>query len=497
MVKIKIVHQPKIYDKNIQEDIASKFFSYFNYIVTTLLDERDIVSFSTTKKLYESMSFVFMKSKLPFVNEATSIRMLQLVINCANIYYQYLYSSWTTYLLTTFSGLKKIYKCIFENPLYGVMWYLTFYLNILGTTDQKTFDLIGSKIKLPKYSDVILPEYMETLAVNIIDMIKGNMHFDISSYEHILLSSIGCLKTSFSMISVKTTNFVIENVHSRMMSGKPSHKALKTSKSHETEKIIIGQTHAENIIKSDNIISISYPHKVSSQNESKKVEDDGKPPFVFMMTHLIDVLSHALQKLSFTLAMGGGASGREPGSSKPSAITKKVDASSVSQSLLVKNQNFLAKEYPVYLEERNSIFFDSTQFDEHLKYLHSLKSENNIFKKIVKRSVYNPKDKRSKTKVKQTLTHLRDTEGNVLCLDECKPRVKTLSGAYCSSECGKSSIFSSKEWCYIDPVKNKSGKTRDTYLGRPYDLCVPSKGDPAEGVCFTGLKYSKCTRTKK
>jgi len=108
------------------------------------------------------------------------------------------------------------------------------------------------------------------------------------------------------------------------------------------------------------------------------------------------------------------------------------------------------------------------------------------------------KKERLKTKRQRKLKLQKSVErktdkGEILCLDDCKERVKTSRGCYCESDCG-SLLGMRKNWCYVDPKKCKKGKYLKKFLGKSYDTCDPLKVS-SKPVCHTGFKYRNCNKT--
>lgn len=117
------------------------------------------------------------------------------------------------------------------------------------------------------------------------------------------------------------------------------------------------------------------------------------------------------------------------------------------------------------------------------------------------------KTKREKRLKLQKLIERKTESGEILCLDDCKERVKTTSGCYCESECG-SFLGMRKNWCYVDPKKCKKGKhlqknpkinlinlvnpyaTESPIENKHYDTCDPLK--ISKPICHTGFKYRSC-----
>jgi hypothetical protein len=76
-----------------------------------------------------------------------------------------------------------------------------------------------------------------------------------------------------------------------------------------------------------------------------------------------------------------------------------------------------------------------------------------------------------------------------ICLDDCKSRIKTDSGCYCSGNCGRNYPVG-RNWCYVDQKKCKIGKKLQKDLfGNTYDYCNNKKKSVN---CYTGINYEKC-----
>ena len=89
----------------------------------------------------------------------------------------------------------------------------------------------------------------------------------------------------------------------------------------------------------------------------------------------------------------------------------------------------------------------------------------------------------------QQVVERKTAEGDVMCLDDCKSRVKTRSGCYCEGDCGSTMFLGGKSWCYVDQNKCKAKKL-SKHFGRTYDFCDSKK--ISNPKCFTGFKYKDC-----
>lgn len=148
----------------VQDQQANSYYKYVNDVIGLLLDPADIIKYPTAKKILTANTNVY-NTFTSILTEANAVRMVQVICNCAVILYQYIYpASWFSYFLTTFSGLQKIYHCIFTNPVYGILFYCTFYFKILqGTSDEKKFDQVAEVLGLPKHADAIGTKFLDSV----------------------------------------------------------------------------------------------------------------------------------------------------------------------------------------------------------------------------------------------------------------------------------------------------------------------------------------------
>lgn len=124
-------------------------------------------------------------------------------------------------------------------------------------------------------------------------------------------------------------------------------------------------------------------------------------------------------------------------------------------------------------------------FDEFSEYVTTNKRE---IEKQVKEEVGNKKQAR-KLRLQQ-IVEKTTPEGDVVCLDVCKPRVETAMGCYCEGDCGSTMFLAGSSWCYVDPAKCKKGKYLRKYMGKAYDRCDDKNVTTPK--CFTGLRYKDC-----
>jgi hypothetical protein len=374
-----------------QNDQAASYITYLNIIVPYMLDKQDIVTYEQAENIYsvpiikkfcqgifssEPISELCTNDKkIPLElcgisnQEIIPVKMIQLVMNGALIAYQtFRPGTWFTYFLTMPSGLRKIYQCIFRNPIYGILYYCTFYFRVLGESDKEKFNSIAKLLRFPQHDSG--EKLVSGIATSIVDN-SSTVLIDAEIVDRD--TAISVLK----FISAKT--------------------------------LTIGSTK-----------TIDYV--VSSAVESSpelKVHD---------------------------------------------------------------------RDYAVYLDKQDKFDFNNKEIREQLLFIFN-KSQ---VKREVKSYVKNPKDKRAKSIVKERLLTMKTPTGETICLDECKPRLKTQSDCYCESECGKTTFLSDRKWCWVNSGKCKRPRHLDTFMGREYDYCDFAK--QTEPVCFSGTKMVPCQK---
>jgi len=361
-----MAYEKKIVDLTEQ---SSSYYKYINNVVGIMLAPDDIISIRRCKKIltanpqiHNALTFGKPESKS---REDNAVKMIQLVCNCVSIYYQYMFpGTWFTYFLTTFSGMKKIYHFIFQNPIYGLLFYSTFYFKILDTYDKDKFNQISTALNLPKHEDAMSNKFLDAIVVN-------------------------------------------------------SSKYME--------------------------VSIEYKNEVET----------------FMKGVASAVISTAGQK-----------------SLEKVFVNVLQDTKSI-------------KYTAIYIPERDRFDFDDTVIQDQLEMLR--KNRSNI-KAFMRQQGVKLKKKQLKKKAFLQIAQLKDPEGNVICLDQCKSRVKTRLGCYCEGDCGPTTFLGGKNWCWVDKTKCKKGKSLEKgFRGKAYDLCNPIMVDPTK-KCFTGLGYTECNK---
>ena len=133
-----------------QNRYLAKTLSFVNTVTGMLLDKSDMLSLYSCKKLVRTSAFV-RANLMRYLTEESAAAIIFIAVNIGILTYQYT-SGWFTYYTTTPSGLRKLYKMIFQNPLMLFFWYGSFYFQILDNSDKETIN------SLAKFSN-LFPEY--------------------------------------------------------------------------------------------------------------------------------------------------------------------------------------------------------------------------------------------------------------------------------------------------------------------------------------------------
>ncbi len=364
--------------KSEQQKQAGIFYRYVvNQVVPLLLAPEDIVSLYRSKKLLK-MNNTIHRKMTAYMSEISAARMLQMILNLATITYQYGFASWFVYFVTSISGLKKIYKIIFRNPLYAPIFYTAFYLRVLeGTVDETKFNVIAQGLGLPKHIDAFGNKFL-THVVNILPQdFAGVQAYDNKTVSKILMKKIG-------------------------------------------GAIAGGQAEAVGFKGLDYIFGTKVPQEVAAID----------PP-------------------------------------------------------------------AVYIKVRDQIDYDDTDIQEHFEYIR--KNRTRVRKELKKK--INPKRKRQFRQALRKELEIRRPTGEIVCLNECKRRVKTNMGCYCDSDCASTTFLSGRTWCWVDPktcpkkAKSLPRTTGLTGVGGywTYDYCDPKKLSET-AKCFSGDRYVDCKK---
>lgn len=198
------------------------------YILQNILDNKDIVKYSTGKKIKKVFDPFIEKIGLNYFSENTLIQLIITSINLSTVVYQYMYATWFMYFTTTFSGSKKIIGILGKNPLFSLMFYLSFYFKILGESDASKINLISDNLGLPSYKNTL--EYQRNLILKVFEKV-GIQSTNIDEYNFLKLIpkfdvSIRGTDIVFSKLSSKTLDSLFsENIKELQVKPKAWYKS--------------------------------------------------------------------------------------------------------------------------------------------------------------------------------------------------------------------------------------------------------------------------------
>ena len=200
----------KIIDLSAQNRQSRLYFYYINSIIPYFISDEDMISMSNAKKILHSTRFIY-NGFTTFFNETNAVRMIQLICNICVFTWQMIFNytnTWFAYFLTSRSGLKKIFQCIFTNPLYGLLFYGTFYIKLIGgTSDEIKFNKIAKILGLPKHSDMSADSTLSKIIDYLPTVITGD--FEIKGYK---LVTKNYLKTIASGIVSSGSQLTISTI---------------------------------------------------------------------------------------------------------------------------------------------------------------------------------------------------------------------------------------------------------------------------------------------
>lgn len=143
-----------------QNRYFARFFVFANKLFEFTLDSADMFKLSAAKRLLRlSPGLTMQLSKYLSPNIAAGA--LYLTVNLATLYYQYCYASWFLYLVTTQSGVRKLFKVIAQHPLLGLCFYLSFYFRLLTETDRAKFNLVANAVGIQPHEEFMAREKIQ------------------------------------------------------------------------------------------------------------------------------------------------------------------------------------------------------------------------------------------------------------------------------------------------------------------------------------------------
>lgn len=338
---------------------------YANSVFKILLDPDDTLSLYSAKKLLRSSRFVY-DNATAYLSENNAAAAIFIAVNMGILTYQYAFASWFMYFVTSISGIKKLYKVIFKNPLLGVFFFLSFYFKILeGTADEAKFNAVAASLGLPKHENFVGQTFMTAIVENVPESVAG---YNVSGYRNVT-------KQTLKSVAGTLVSAQVEKIGAKMNE-------------------ILFQ-------------AVKHTPEISDINNAA-----------------------------------------------------------------------------IYFSSRD--IFDEAETQEYSDYI---RQNINVIKKDVKRRV--GKNKQRRKLELQRVVERRSATGEIVCLSECKGRVKTRMGCYCEGDCGKTFMIGKESWCYVDPKKCKRGKQLPRYNGKAYDKCDAAKITPPH--CWTGARWKECS----
>lgn len=156
------------------------------------LDKDDLLSFSTAKKFVSSPMGAGWRILFPGVELNDQILFFQLLCNSLVFIWQYS-SSWTVYMITSFSGIKRLYRLFFSQPFFLISFITSLLLTALTNTDKHSLEVLFSLFQISKEeAERILSLALDTNTRLLFDALKhpllvfaGYLSIDISD-ERIL-----------------------------------------------------------------------------------------------------------------------------------------------------------------------------------------------------------------------------------------------------------------------------------------------------------------------
>lgn len=182
-----------------------RLVKFYNISFNAFIDPEDTMSLASAHKIVKKIPALSQ-----YMNTLNASRMVQLVCNTVVFIFQYLKfgDSWILYFTTQPSGLKQLFKCIFTNPLYGILFFSMFYLKILkeGTIDEVVFSRLTA---LFPYNYNSVNEYLLKLPDLLVHILPKLIIDTYLPYDNIVENQLLLIK---SLVLSNLYNFSIEKI---------------------------------------------------------------------------------------------------------------------------------------------------------------------------------------------------------------------------------------------------------------------------------------------
>ena len=169
------------YSEEIQNRIA--YTLYKSGMIIASLVHDDIPSVHTCTLVLRGNPFIHENAKGRWLTEESAARMLQLTFIVSSLVWQYVIAGWSLYFISTISGLTKIFHSIFLNPIFGMLFLITFNARALSETDTAVMTKINKAFFLPENTLATGKAFREAIVKTLLPSIAGkNTHGYIKAY---------------------------------------------------------------------------------------------------------------------------------------------------------------------------------------------------------------------------------------------------------------------------------------------------------------------------
>lgn len=209
-----------------QNNFAYKFFDLVATLSSYLISKDDMLSMHYAHKILTSNKY-FEQIMTRYLSKANATRTIQLCFNLGVIAVQWVVpmtSSWTSYMFLSKSGLSIVMNSILNNPLFGSIFFLSFYYRLLGTQDITTFNIISSFYGLPSYQQVSSSLYSSSYIDSIINRVSevfSTKIKDKNKVRQLVIVGASQILTTTHMTAGKYLVSTMEKSTAKIMEMKP------------------------------------------------------------------------------------------------------------------------------------------------------------------------------------------------------------------------------------------------------------------------------------
>lgn len=173
-----------------------------------IVPTENLISIRKSRELLKINQQIYDKMT-EYMSEYDAALMLSVIINLAVALYYNLYATWFMKLFLSPWGISTLYRIIIRNPFYGIIFFSSFYLQVLKESDKEKFNYAARALGLPDKDTINKSHYIELVVAKITKLLNS-----LGLPENINISNTvkGLLATVYKMTGNLTLDALFKTV---------------------------------------------------------------------------------------------------------------------------------------------------------------------------------------------------------------------------------------------------------------------------------------------